>query len=335
MKHVMLRKLLLVFSALSLLVAPTVPVFAATAKTQSQNATTNNTNTLKLSPLRTDLTIQAGGTAKVVTYLTNLTANPIEIHPIENDFVAGDEKGTPALILDENSYAPTHSLKRFMVPLSNVTIPANDTKEIDVNIVVPKSAQPGGYFGAIRYAPASAGGNQTVNLSASVASLILLTVPGPATEQLNLTNFDVQQDGGTGSNFRSPNDLSLLIRFENKGSVQESPYGQISVAKGSTQLYSYGFNLNTPRQTILPDSARRWSIPIQNLGKFGKYTITGTFSYGSKGQSMQVSKTIWIIPTTYIIGGILALLIVVGLIVGVWAFLRSYKQRILRQNRRR
>jgi hypothetical protein len=252
-----------------------------------------------------------------------------------NDFVAGDEKGNPALIVDENSYAPTHSLKRFMVPLSNVMIPAGATQQIEVTITVPKNAQAGGYYGAVRFAPASAEGSNNVNLAASVASLILLKVPGDTVEQLTLTNFDIQQNGGTASNFRTPDGLNLLLRFQNKGNIQEAPFGQIYIKKGDKVVYKYDFNQEVPKQNILPDSARRWEIPLKNLGKFGKYTVGATMAYGSKGQSIEVKKTVWIVPTVYIAVGVGVILLILAIGVGLYIFLRSYKRRILRSSRRR
>jgi hypothetical protein len=107
-----------------------------------------------------------------------------------------------------------HSLKRFMVPIKNFTVAAGATQKIDVTVAVPVTAQAGGYFGAIRFAPASIDGSKSVNLSASVASLILLTVPGHVAEQLVMTTFDVQQNGSSGSNFRTPDGISLLMRMQ-------------------------------------------------------------------------------------------------------------------------
>lgn len=301
----------------------------AFAATNSQSVTTNN-NVLKVSPVRSDINVQPGATTKVNTFITNLTKAPITVHPIENDFVAGDEKGTPAIILDENAYAPTHSLKRFMLPLQNVAVAPGETKQVDVNIAVPKTAQAGGYFGALRFAPVSGSGNSAVNLNASVASLILLTVPGTTTEELNLTNFDVQQNGSTGSNFRTPDDLSLLLRFENKGNIQEAPFGQIYVQKGKKVVYTYNFNQTDPKQSILPDSARRWEIPLKGFGKFGKYKVGGTLTYGATNKTITVSKTIWIVPTTYIIAIVVGILALIALIIGFWMFLKAYKRRVLR-----
>ena len=317
-------------NALQTLTLGVVVAFSSLSGLASATAPNTSTNTLKVSPVRSDITVQAGTSAQVSTFVTNLTQAPITIHPIENDFVAGDEKGTPAIILDENSYAPTHSLKRFMVPLQNVTINANETKQIDVTVTVPKSAQPGGYFGAIRYAPATTDGSKSVNLSASVASLILMTVPGPTTEQLLLTNFEVQQDGSSGSNFRTPDDLSLMMRFLNKGNLQAAPFGQIYVQKGKKVVYSYSFNQTDPKDTILPDSARRWTVPLHGFGKFGKYTVGATITYGSKNQSINVTKTVWIIPTAYIIAAIATLIVIIVLIVLIWVFLKAYKRRILK-----
>ncbi len=334
MKSARLRSFLAVAAGVLTLVAGQTGSYAFAATTQSSNSINNNANSLKVSPLRTDVTLNPGDSGVVKAYVTNLTKDTVMLKAIENDFVAGDEKGTPSIILDENSYAPSHSLKRFMVPVPNVTINAAATAEVDVHIAVPKTAQAGGYYGAIRFAPAG-NSSQPVSLSSSVASLILLSVSGPTVEQMTLTNFDVQQNGGTATNFRTPNDLALLVRFENKGNVQEGPFGQINIQKGKKVVYSYNFNQDDPKDQVLPDSARRWLVPLKNLGKFGKYTISGTFGYGSKGTTINIQKTVWIIPTTYIlavVGGIVLLIAIVG---GLFMFLRSYKRRILRSSRRR
>ena len=290
-------------------------------------------NSFRLSPLRTNVTLKPGETGAVDVSITNLTSAPTKLNVVENDFIAADEKGTPALVLDNNAYAPTHSLKRFMIPLSSITVPAGATSTVTVTIKVPKTAQAGGYFGAIRFVPVSSNGQLAIGTN--VASLILLTIPGPTVEQLTLSNFDVQQNGGTASNFRTPSDLSLLVRFENKGNLQEAPFGQIYVQKGKKVTYKYNFNQEDPKAEILPDSARRWTVPIKGMGKFGKYTVGATFTYGTKGQAIQISKTIWIVPTIYIIAIVIIVLLLILIFGGGYWFLKSYKRRILRSSRRR
>lgn len=319
---------MLAFGALVLLTANQ-------ASAVTPKATTNNANTLKISPVRSDITIAPGKTGTVAMKVTNLTKSPMTIRAIENDFVAGDEKGTPALILDEKSFAPTHSLKRFMTPLQDVTIPPSASKDVVLTIKVPSTAKAGGYYGAVRFAPSAGDGSQSVNLNASAASLVLLTVPGDFVEQLSLTNFDVKQNGKSiGDVINTPEGLGITYRFENKGNLQVAPFGQIYVKQGDKVVYSHDFNLDNPRDTILPDSARRWDVPLDKLGAFGQYTIGATFTYGTKNKSIEVSKTIWVIPTTYIIAAVVGVLVLIAVIVGIVFFLRSYKRRILRSHGR-
>lgn len=287
----------------------------------------NPVNTLKVSPVRSDVEIQPGTSKEVQVTVTNLTKAPITVRPIENDFIAGDERGTPALILDADKFAPTHSLKRFMAPLADVTIPASKTQIIKVVINVPKDAHAGGYFGAVRFAPTSPDGGAQVNLNASVASLMLLSVPGIVTEKLELTDFSIQQKGKSGSVFGNSDNLQTSVRLQNKGDAQAGPFGQISVKKGDKVVYETDFNNKTPRDMILPDSARRWDIPLSKIDGFGNYTVSATFTYGQKNQTIEVTKSFWVIPQIIVIAAIGGLVVLIGLIVGIWLFIRSRSQK--------
>jgi len=301
-------------------------VFGSHTFAQSTGASSAD-NVLKVSPLRTDVTIAAGTSKEVEVTVTNLTASPLTVDPIENDFIAGDENGTPALILNANSYAPTHSLKRFMTPLTDVTIAGDTSKTIDVLITVPKTAQAGGYFGAVRFEPTIAGSGGQVNLSANVASLILLTVPGPAVEKLNLTDFDIQQNNITGAYFQTPKNLSAYIRFQNEGNLQESPFGVVDIKNGNKEVYEANFNVAEPRDVILPDSARHWQIPLEHVGTFGHYTVTATLAYGQDNQTIEITKSFWVIPLYVIIGAIVALLVLIGIIILIIFAIRRRRRR--------
>lgn len=300
-----------VFIAALAIVCSSVTVASATEKT-------NTANTLKVSPVRSDVEIKAGETQTLQVGVTNLTSAPITVRPVTNDFIAGDERGTPALILDADKFAPTHSLKRLMKPLSDVTVPAGKMKQVDVVITVPKDAQAGGYFGAIRFAPTNPDGGGEVNLSASVASLILLTVPGPTTEKLDLTDFQIQQKGANGTVFRTPDNLQLTFRFASSSNVQVAPFGKISVRKGDKTVYQADFNQADPKDMILPDSARRWDVPLKNIeGFFGKYTVHATLTYGKTNQTVEVTKDFWIISwaAIAIAGGALLLLVILAVVI--------------------
>lgn len=310
--------------ALILLGAVLVPL---SLYSRSAYAETDTANILKVSPLRTDVKIKPGESGVVKITVTNLTNKDITVRPYENDFISGDEYGTPSIILDEDKFAPTHSLKRFMAPLQSIKISANKSKTVEVKLNVPGTTQAGGYFGALRFAPTTPDNGGQVNTSASVASLILLTVPGDLVEKLNLTQFDIQQGDKAATNFRTPNDLEVSFRFENKGNVQLAPFGKISVKKGDDVIYDTDFNNKAPSDTILPDGARRWDVPLKNIGTFGHYTVSATFTYGSKNQSIDVTKSFWVIPMVVIIGFSIAVLLLVGLIVWLVFFIRGHHRR--------
>lgn len=292
-------------------------------------------NTLKVSPVRSDIEVKPGSVKVVPTTVTNLTKDAITVRPIENDFVSGDQSGTPAIILDSDGYAPSHSLKRFMTPIADVTIPGGQSKTINVIITVPNNAQAGGYFGAIRFAPTAGDSGGQVNLSASVASLILLTVPGDIIEKIDMTGFDVEQDNTPGTSFPNGNGLQATVRFQNKGNVQIGPFGKVSVKKGDKVIYETDFNNKDQRDMILPDSLRLWNIPLQNVDGFGQYTVIATFTYGAKNQTIEVTKSFWIIPPSVVIGAIVAIFVLIGLVIATIFFIRARRSKRPSFNRAR
>jgi len=302
----------------------------------AQSTKSDAANTIKVTPVRTDIEILPGDKKTVQVTVTNLTDTTVSVAPYTNDFVAGDDRGTPALILDSDKFAPSHSLKRFMGPLSAATIPAKQSKTFNVVITVPESAQAGGYFGAVRFAPSDPDGGGQVNLSASVASLILLTVPGDIVEKLRLDSFDIQQNGNTGNSFRTPDNLQVSFAFENQGNLQIGPFGRVSVKKGDKVVFESDFNNKDPRDVILPDSSRRWEIPFKDIEAFGHYDVVATFTYGTTNQTIEVTKSFWVIPQWLIfavIGAIVFILLIIALV--VFLVIRSRKRRYMPKNNRR
>jgi len=140
-----------VLSVGSLLIAAAALVFTL------QTAHAAGGNGLRVSPVRSDITVSPGTTQTVNITVTNVTADASDLQTIVNDFTASpDESGNPAIILNPAQYASSHSLKRFIGPVSHFTLAPGQSKAIPIVITVPKNATGGGYFGAIRFAPASA-----------------------------------------------------------------------------------------------------------------------------------------------------------------------------------
>lgn len=297
-------------------------------------------NAIRVSPVRTDLVINPGDTRQLTVSVTNLTSSQAEYQAIINDFVAANgENGEPALILDADKFAPSHSLKRFIAPISNVVVGAGQTKEIKVTITVPKTAAGGGYFGAVRFA--SAGGNdptKNVTLAASVGSLVLVKVPGDVVESVKLESIDVRsgKDAANGNSvFTSNKNLYAVARFKNTGNVHEQPFGKIIVKKGSKLLQTTEINNTDPKGNVLPDSVRRFSIKLDKIGTFGKYTVEGNFGYGTNGQLLSGKTSFFVVPVVLIVVALVVLALLILAAVGLPKMIKRYNAGVVRRANRR
>lgn len=296
-------------------------------------------NGYKLSPVRTDLTINRGSSSNVTVYIENASTAVENLQIIINDFEAPtNESGDPALLLN-GATAPQHSLKQFAsVADPTLTLQPGQQEAVNVLLKIPASAPSGGYYGAIRFAPAGAAGSKNVNLSASIASLVLVTVPGNLDEQLSIVGFGVSQGTSTQTHsiFFSNKNLQALTRFQNSGNVQEQPFGRIVLKRGSTVLGTYTVNNSSSPGNVLPSSIRLFNVAIHKVGWFGKYKIQGNFGYGSKGQLLSAQSTFYVIPVLFIILAVLVLLVILFLIFGLPRLLRAYNRRVIaRANRLR
>ncbi len=302
------------------------------------SATAAGGNGLRVTPVRTDITIAPGQTQVVNVTATNITVEPATFEVIINDFTASsDETGEPALILGNNQYAPNHSLKRFVKDIPNFTLQPGQQKVVPVTISVPANAAGGGYYGTVRFAPAgSVGKDKTVTLAGSVGSLILLRVTGNVVDQLSIASFDVRQGDSPKNLFFSNKNITSLVRFQNEGNIQEQPFGKILLKDRSNKILAeYEINDVQPRGNVLPDTIRKFSTKIDKVGNFGAYTLVGNFGYGSNGQLLSASTTFYVIPFVLIVGFLGLVLLLVFLIFGLPRLIASYNQRIINQARRR
>lgn len=304
---------------------------------QAAQTATVGGNALKVSPVRFDLKLDPGVTQKISLFVQNLSSIPAELHASINDFVAsGDESGRPNIILNENEYAPSRSLKRLVSPISDFTVAPGENKEVKVTLVVPKNAVGGGYFGAVRFEPSDAADKENLNLSASVGTLVLLRVNGDIKEDLTVESLKVQRNGGTGPVFTEGNRLSAVVRFKNNGNLHVEPFGKIVLKRFGKTLAQYEINNDDPRGNVLPDSIRRFSVDLDKTKSFGKYTVEGNFGYGSSGQLLTARTTFYVIPVFMMAVGLGILLLLLFLIFVLPKMVRAYNRRIIRRaNRRR
>lgn len=296
---------------------------------------------LKVSPVRWDITVDPGETKVIDLYVQNLTDVAVRLHPAINDFVASDdEDGTPKIILEEDKFAPSHSFKRFVKPMSDFSVQPHELKNVKATVVVPKNAAGGGYFGAVRFSPASNSDSddKNVNLTASVGSLILMKVNGEITEKVSVASFDVRKKTASktipdkpAKFFTDNKDLKVVLRVKNEGNVQVGPFGTVIVKKGGKKIDQIQINNQDPRQQVLPDSVRRFEVDMTKIGSFGKYTVEGSFGYGSAGELITTSTTFYIVPVFVVVSAISVVVFLVLAFVFVPRMVRSYNRRVVRR----
>jgi hypothetical protein len=212
----------------------------------------------------------------------------------------------------------------------------NEQQTVTVTVTVPKDAAGGGYYGAIRFLPANSGQQQNVSLSASVGSLVLLKVPGNIKDQLSLASLAIHQgytatnDGKSGTIFTSNKNISVVARFQNEGNIQEQPFGKLTLKKGNQTLQTVEINNTTPRGNVLPDSIRKFNVPLNKVGSFGKYTVEGAFGYGTTGQLITGKTTFYVIPVALIIIAVIVILAILFAIFGLPRMIKSYNRSVIR-----
>lgn len=314
--------------AIGILPLLAITLVGSSVLAQQQAESTGAANALTISPIRTEVTADPGDTKVVKVLVSNTAEQDVSVRPIQNDFVAGDEEGSPAIILEETEFAPSHSLKRFMQPLDSFILSSGESKLVEMEIVVPEDAEAGGYFGSLRFAPTDPNDGGQVNMSMSLASLVLLTVTGDTPEKLTMTDFSIEQGGRPSAFFMTTDDIKIRTRFQNDSNIHLSPLGKVTISKGKEVVFDQDMNNKEQKDYILPGSARKWDFSVDGLNGFGKYEVNAIFTYGSSNKTIEVSKTFWVIPLAMIIAGIAVVVLIVAVVIGLVLRSRHRKRKM-------
>lgn len=319
MKLPVLHRVAVAVSAFTLVAAYVVaPVLAQTQESG---------NGFRISPVRSELTIEKGKSEVVTLTLENPADVPTIARAIINDFVASDkENGEPRLILDENTEPPKNSFKALAQPIQDVQLAPRERKEVSVTVQVPDNANAGGYYGAVRFAPVTDSlGQGNIGLTASVGSIFLVRVPGNLIERLDLLELTAGQNGKAKSFITSGN-VSVITRLKNEGDIHVKPFGKLVVKNMFGKVvYEGEFNVGDTedsRANILPGSTRKFENAIGDKKLLGRYTIEANlgFSQGS-GDLISAKTSFWYLPVWALV---VLLVIVVALVGGAYLLYRKF-----------
>ncbi len=281
--------------------------------------TTPSGSGLSISPTVTEFNLKPGQADKIDITLKNITVNPIIAKAVINDFEGDGVTGNPKLIADTQQQSP-YSIRKFVLGLEDVPLAVGQQKKVTLAIQIPANLPAGAYFGVIRFkaVPVSAATTLApgeVSLSASVGTIVLVTIPGNIREQVQLTKLHIF--GGTkeklrdaGLFFTKPFEAGVGLRSLGNGFIK--PYGTIEIKRtfGGT-AYSYQLNNTTPRANILPGSSRTFIDPIKGINLPGRYTMIASVSFGNGSDVLVLKKAFWYIPAWLAITSIVVLAVLV------------------------
>jgi hypothetical protein len=278
-------------------------VWAAPAPTtaQAQKAANETAQALEIAPPIITLKADPGQTLTTQINIRDISSGNLQVTGEVNDFVAAGEDGTPKVLLNTNENDP-YSIRTWVQPLTTINLTPKDIKTLPVTIKVPADAAPGGHYGVIRFSAKAPDLDASgVSLSASLGTLIFITVSGNATEKLDIKEFKISKavDGAARSFFETA-PLQFTQRITNSGNIHEQPTGNIKI----TDMFGRSvtrINVNMPPRNILPNSTRKFTQELgkSNIGNrrlFGKYTASMELTYGNNRQKLQAVKTFWVIP---------------------------------------
>jgi hypothetical protein len=284
---------------------------------------------LELGPPVLNLSGNPGDTITANVMIRDVTAGSLIVTNQVNDFVASGEDGTPKILLDSSTPDP-YSLKDWISPLPQLLLKTHELHTQVITIAIPKNASPGGYYGVVRFTGVPPDIKSSgVSLSASIGSLILLTVKGDAKENLSVAQFYADDKDKPGTLFETA-PITFVARIKNDGNIHEQPAGLVTVKDMFNNVVAT-LGVNQPPRDILPGSIRKFttSIDSTNIGNkilFGLYHARLDLKYGTKGETISSDITFWVIPYR-IVGFIIA-----GLIAGFFilrALIKRYNRAII------
>lgn len=240
-----------------------------------------------ISPLNFELNSNPGDSISNLIRVYNDLDAEITVNMEVQDFVAAGEQGQVLIKGAEDS--GSYSLAKWVtLTPQTFTLAPRSSQMVEFTLRIPSDGEPGGHYASIL---ASVSGSATaggVGISQKVGSLLLLSVAGEVSENLNIVDFNAD------SNFTEYGPEKLIARFRNDGSVHLKPRGFVIVKNVFGGEIA---KLDLPQLNVLPQSAREVDVSLKDLGdQFGRYEATLAAIYGATNEPLSAVTVYWVIP---------------------------------------
>lgn len=328
-----------------LLAALAVVVIAGNIAPSVVSAQTGS-SALSIAP-RKDYIIDPGESIEDTLSIRNIdNAVDLNLNLQVIDFTYTDDGGTPKLLLGSDIEQTAWSLKPYLNVPEFINVKPGQNQTADLSVSIPDNLGAGSYYSAIIYSTgAPDGGN--VGLSASGVTLVFVTVPGKAKEELNLKKFGVfnpDKQSGDGYSFIVGNEPKYMgYTLENLGNITAAPVGSIKI---KNLIFGHVNNIDdvNPRRSLaLIGQTRTFDACIKKVAKNddsnaafdcvsaglwpGIYQASIDLFYGANGNNTQeITKTtyFWYLPLWFVI---LVLVLALALAFGIWRLVAAVKRK--------
>ncbi len=283
---------------------------------------------LSVTPPLFQLSVSPGDAWQSSIKIVNPNPYPLTISAEVTNFAATGESGYGRFIPIDSDPNDKNTLAEWIdIVKTPQTIPAEQSQDISFLIHVPENAPPGGHYAAILIStqPENPSGGQIVQTVQSVTSLFFLRVEGDVQEVGTIRELRALDS------FVSVPDVTLSLRFENKGNVHLQPKGDIIITNmWGTERGRIPVNYKSNFGNVLPQSIRDFTFLWKSNFKItdvGRYKVAATLAYGENGiQSTSAVAYFWVIPVKWTIITLAVLALFITLITFM---VRAYIRRVL------
>jgi len=289
-------------------------------------------NGLSITPTKAEFSIEKGKAEVVSIQVKNLTKGKVIAKAFINDFEADADTGNPKLIIDRASEVSSSSLASFILGLEDVKLGPEETKEVQLTIQVPEKAVSGAYYGAVRFTSVpdtDVKNDAQVSLNASVATILLVEVPGDITQKIQVNSVSVYNNAGKASSVFTSVPKQVGVEVKNIGNGFAKPFGKVLVKNMSgKQVFSYELNDTVPRGNVLPNTTRTFKNDFSGIKLPGRYTIEANVSF-AKGEILQAKTSFWYLPLWFIV--VTGVLVVALVVAAVYLYRRYISRSVSRR----
>jgi len=305
---------------------------------------------------RLELNADPGTTISTTVKLTNEQRESKTAYLRFANFNSEDENGTPSFSDRQEDLAA------WLSGPASVTVGPGETKEVPLQIAIPKDASPGGHFAGVFFMsqpPNAENQHIQVSIASELGSLILLRVNGDFDQAANILEFHTLGK----KIFWTQLPIGFYYRFQDTGDDHLKPLGDVQISNIFGRTVKI-LPANTIDGSVLPKSIRRfqtvWTqiggplkqepvidmpqqekLPFWQAAKYqarhlaiGRYTATLKLAFGTKGlQSAHATVVFYIIPWQLLCVAIPSLIVL--LIIARFAIKRYNRYILARAERER